>query len=654
MTVVKRITRFSPFLELLLFLIIIFFSIRPVENYDFWFHAKYGEYILNTHSLPFRDVFSHTAYGSSAVPYEWLFQVVIYLVYHYLGAVGVQIIVVALVFAYFFLFRQILLEIFHLGLLPRILFISFLYLLEYDFWVERPQSAAYLLFMAVLYLVLKRIFSQKNLLILTLPLFFLWTNLHASMILGLYLFFGFGAVAILLYFWQKDKLHLALARDLFIFGLVNILVTVLPPLGIKVYQLLYQFFEKREFISVAISEWAPLPKLTALFYLYLVIIVAALVAFLWSLVKDQKERRSWFFLPFIPLGLFVISGIRQAPFTMPVLFLLFIPAIKIVKINFRSQAIFFLNLIIILSATSILYFYYRAGDLDFSPNYPVQAIPFIRENLKGNMFNEYHLGGYLMYHLGPEIKTFIDGRTDMFLPTVLPEYIGFRQLAAADDAKFLSYFNKLTEKYRVSWAILTTNRFSLSSRLARLLGEDPSWHLVFFDDQARIFVRDDGINKRAIADFGLKAVTPLQKKLYKSDSRELAWIEYENMYKRAKSATAANALGFMLLEDGKFEEAKSRFLDALAIDPKAPAPKMNLAELSVKDGDYKEAITFYRQAIKDDPERGLAYLRLGQLIIASGGSEREAREIWQKGLKATPDEEILKQLREALMSHSST
>jgi len=186
------------------------------------------------------------------------------------------------------------------------------------------------------------------------------------------------------------------------------------------------------------------------------------------------------------------------------------------------------------------------------------------------------------------------------------------------------------------------------------LGEDPSWHLVFFDDQARIFVRDDGINKRAIADFGLKAVTPLQKKLYKSDSRELAWIEYENMYKRAKSATAANALGFMLLEDGKFTEAKSHFLEALAIDPKAPAPKMNLAELSVKDGDYKEAITFYRQAIKDDPERGLAYLRLGQLIIASGGSEREAREIWQKGLKATPDEEILKQLREALMSHSST
>src|SRR5947207_1385383 len=100
-----------PFLEILFFVILLGLSIRPVENYDFWFHVKYGEYMVKTHSLPFTDVFSHTAYGQTAIPYEWLFQVFIYSIFHTFGTIGVQIVVVFFTFAYFFLFRQILKEI---------------------------------------------------------------------------------------------------------------------------------------------------------------------------------------------------------------------------------------------------------------------------------------------------------------------------------------------------------------------------------------------------------------------------------------------------------------------------------------------------------------------------------------------------------------
>ena len=71
------------------------------------------------------------------------------------------------------------------------------------------------------------------------------------MILGLYLFFSFAAIT----FIRKD-LHAA--RDLFLFGAINAAITILPPLGSKVYQLLFLFYEKREFISLVIGEWVPM------------------------------------------------------------------------------------------------------------------------------------------------------------------------------------------------------------------------------------------------------------------------------------------------------------------------------------------------------------------------------------------------------------
>ena len=120
------------------------------------------------------------------------------------------------------------------------------------------------------------------------------------------------------------------------------------------------------------------------------------------------------------------------------------------------------------------------------------------------------------------------------------------------------------------------------------------------------------------------------------------------MQNMAPSAVSLNALGFMLLEEKKFKEAEELFIKALEINPFASAPKMNLAELSAKYGDLNQAIKLYKQAVKDDQERGLAYLRLGQLIIQSGGSKDEAKKIWQTGLTATPDKEMITKLQQAL------
>ena len=627
-------------LELILFIIILIFAIRPVENFDFWFHAKYGEYILQTKSLPFTDQFSHTAYGESTIPYEWLFQVILYLAYTAFGNIGVQALVVSLALTYTLLFRQILKEIFQVSLIPRMFLVAFSFVIGYDFWVERPQSVAYVLFMATLYLILRRVFThaRRPLLWLTIPIFFIWTNLHASMILGLYLFFSFAALALI----KKD---FKLAKDLALFGTINTIITLLPPIGIKTYQLLYLFFEKREFITLVISEWVPLYELGIRYHIYLIIMGLAGLSLIWALIRRYNIL---YFLPFIPLGLFVISGVRQTEFSMPVILLSLIPTIQLLsrKLKLNITIIIVITIIIFINFIFFLYLY-RNEATGILRLYPKQAIPFIKSNLSGRMFNEYEMGGYLMYHLGPEIKTFIDGRTDMFLPEVLPEYDELLNQQYSDK-QFKEKFNHLVEKYHISYAIVTVERFTPIRRLARLVREDPSWHLVFFDDTAEIYIKDDGINEKAIQNYTLTSATPFGKTLYKSGQRDEARAEYQRMQSIALSAVSLNALGFMMLEEKKFDEAKNLFLKALEIYPSAAAPKMNLAELSVKYGDPKQAIELYKQAIRDEPERGLAYLRLGQLIIQSGGSKSEARSIWQKGLAATPDEEILQKLKQEL------
>ncbi|MDP3941252.1 MAG: hypothetical protein Q8Q49_02985, partial [bacterium] len=436
--------------ELIFFAIILAFSIKPVFNFDFWFHIKYGEYILATRSLPFTDVFSHTTFGQPAIPYEWLFQVLMYLLYHAFGTVGIQTLVLLLLLSYLLLFRQILKEIFRISLLPRLFLIATVCLLGFDFWVERPQSGAYVLFMAVLYLVLKRVFKKKNVLVFTLPIFIIWTNMHASIVLGLYLFAAFALLSMLRYVKRHERDDLRLAKEFTLYGLINFVITLLPPLSYKVYQLLWLFFEKRTFITSTIDEWVPLTELSTRFYIYLVIIILCLFALFLAWRKKPSAGLIWF-LPFLPLGLFVLSGVRQTAFTMPVILILAIPFLRSSKYSLPQIFRYVVFLLMLIASIYFLHLYQQVLSSIKRP-YPVRAIPFIKENIRGNMFNELFLGGYLLYQLGPEYKTFIDGRTDMFLPIVFPEYTKLDTFP--NDNDFYGYFRKLVKKYHVSWAII--------------------------------------------------------------------------------------------------------------------------------------------------------------------------------------------------------
>jgi hypothetical protein len=106
--------------------------------------------------------------------------------------------------------------------------------------------------------------------------------------------------------------------------------------------------------------------------------------------------------------------------------------------------------------------------------FPTQAVAFIKANrLTGNFFNLYTWGGYLVLFC-PEVKTFIDGRTDIF------EYTGvFRDYLDAEQFKRPL---QVMQKYQVRYALLASD-----SPLAYLLRNNVGWRVVFSDSVSTIF-----------------------------------------------------------------------------------------------------------------------------------------------------------------------
>ncbi len=110
--------------------------------------------------------------------------------------------------------------------------------------------------------------------------------------------------------------------------------------------------------------------------------------------------------------------------------------------------------------------------------FPVAAVRFLQSHadlVRGQMFNEYAWGGYLMLVM-PERKVFIDGRNDFYGEALI------REFNEVDDLK--PGWERVFEKYRVDWTILPPKH-----GLTALLALRADWKRVYADDVAVIYTR---------------------------------------------------------------------------------------------------------------------------------------------------------------------
>ncbi len=644
----QLLKKYSFLLDISFFITIFILSIKPLRDFDIWFHLKSGEIIAKLGIIHF-DVFAYTTKGREWFPYEWLFQVTVYWVQQLFGLEAIRFFVSACILAQLVLIYFILKRYFKVPKIAILTLCFFFFVSNFEFFTARPHMLAYTLLLATLAIIFEYYFYNKwKPLLLIIPIILIWANMHGSIFLAPFFFFGYASVCVLRFFLKDGKSYLTKAKVLMLFGLLSGLLSILPPLWFTQYRLLWMFWLDRKFISMFIDEWTPLYINQFAFYFVSISIFVVGTFFIFALVKSRKYKDALWLLPLLPFFVLTYTASRNV-------YLLYFPLTFMLGISiswiWNKKKKFLLLAALAGSIFVIGHAWLLSQKMQELPlYYPAKATNFLKTyHINGHMFNEYGYGGYLLYQLYPEYKVFFDGRTDLYLTREMPDTLELTIRKYEKDPDYKKFLDSLWNKYDISFVLLRTEKHILTRKIFHILTNDPKWSLVFWDDYTEIFVRKDGKNDAIIKQFGVSAATPFERDPYKTGQEDKAFVEYQRMIDAGSdSSKSRNTLGYILLQKHHYDLAKSEFEKAISIDPNNESPYMNLGELAANDGQFDEAINLYKKAQNLAPDRGFIYIRLGQLFLQGYSDATSAKYIWTQGVKNTVDADAKKQLQKLL------
>lgn len=623
------------FLPVVVFIITLFFSYNLTQNYDTWFHIKSGEVILNQ-GIIHHDVFSYVSANRDWTPYEWLFQVGIFLFTKFFGLEAIKYLIAILTAITITIIYKIVRKLFNASNTQALIAVTIFFTANFRFFTARPQIVAFIFLIINLGLIFLYLLKNRNLLVLTIPVTLIWANLHASIALDVLFFFGYFFICLINYILLKEKEWLKKAKVLFIFSLITSIFTILPPLGLAQYEFLLKIFQNSKLISSFITEWYPLAGFSYAFYTYTLTLLIVFAIFFYSIFTSKQFVRNIIpLLPFIFIPLMGYTSARNIFYGYFAFSILLAFGLSKINFNKTSKALKIITLTLLGILLIIQGYYFYSATIPSPLYFPVNATKFIKDvDIKGNMFNEFRYGGYLLYHLYPQKKIFIDGRTDFYLCCELKQLSNLYKNQTLPDKKYKLLLDNLWNKYQMSFILIQSSKIGFDKKVARILINDPKWILVFWDDNSQIFVKNDGKNIKIINKFGAKFATPLEQIPFRRNSSQKSLPEYQKMIRVSDSARSRNAIGLILGQQKEYGKAQKEFEKAIELDQSFESPYMNLAEIEIiQNKNYDLALRLYKDALSLSPDRPFIYLRLGQIYIQGFNDKENALEIWKKGLE---------------------
>ncbi|MEA3227138.1 MAG: tetratricopeptide repeat protein [Planctomycetota bacterium] len=254
-------------------------------------------------------------------------------------------------------------------------------------------------------------------------------------------------------------------------------------------------------------------------------------------------------------------------------------------------------------------------------NFPHQAADFLVDNkVRGNFFNDFNSGAYLIGRTFPEVKVYIDGRTEVYGADFFKEH---REIWQGDAA----LFDEAADRYRLTGAFLNSVYVPAPEKLIRHLYTSKAWILVYFDYDAAVFLRDlpgnrDMINRYAI---DLSQWQVPEAPLLKIGTHKVIPYRYVNR------AYALYNMGF----PGK---AEGEAVEALRIEPyNAKAHKL-LGKIYNERGAYARAFESLRKAKLLLPRDSKVRYQIA-LALFHMGEIKQAEEQCQRVLSLKPEDE---------------
>jgi tetratricopeptide (TPR) repeat protein len=596
---------------------------------DLGWHLKTGEWILQHLQIPKQDLYSSISPDHPWINLHWGFQIMIYGIAHLGSLWGLLFFkIILLILIYFILFKTI--EYKKAPFISSLIFLLSCLTAQERFQL-RPELFSFLFIVIYLTLLESETSSQKTRWIWIMPLFqIIWTNIEGLFMIGpgLIGIYMIGQILEKRKPWKLVCLFMLTLSACFVnpYGIQGFLFpfTLLKEISFKgenPFQLIGEFYSP---LSELVAQRSAITFFYLLFGLSLICCILN--------IRRIPKAHFILFLVFSALAFLAQRNIALFAFVAPLIILKNLKKPSSPELPPRPSAmktwdlpiklmtyVSIVLVLIFLSVSNRLYtmdLRLERFGLGIAPEFfPQKAIDFLlKQKNEGNMFNSIDFGPAIIYLGWPHLRPFVDTRVEVYGTERLGAYLSF--------LKSSSFRQSLIEKYKIQTIFLEHLKKD-SLHLITALSHDSEWSLIYFDEIAVVFSKNDG-NKIETTDGRNPTQTHspyAHLKQWFPWLPDEAFIPYDSIY-----------LGRFFLALGRENEAKEEYLKVLEKLPQWTEGWINLAYLEEKKKNLSQAVQHLQKALKYHSASYQAHFNLGTLYFKLKRYE-EASQEFQKALK---------------------
>ena len=446
-------------------------------------HLLMGKLVMETGNPPATEVFSYVYENRPYTPQEWLAGVMYYSVYAVLGLNGVVLLAGILIATSFTVLyvdavsnnanRAKTFSLIILGTL-----VSSIH------WVTRPHLFT-MLFLAIWLILSDRLYRNRPVNLWIFPLLMvLWANIHGEFIAGFLVLLAYLAGWMFQYLLARSGTSMEIGKKFGIVTLASLAACFISPAGFRTWDIVFGYVTNRYLLS-RIVETRP-PNFTQPEYWPLLLLLG--ISIYLSITKKDRFLPPHFLL-LAGFGFMSLLAARNAHLVGLVLPFVLSNAGKgitpsgalatleaaMMKMESEVRGTALPIVLTLLVSAVLLMGPWQSFNRFESRVFPVDAVRWLEMHPQtGRMFNAFDWGGYILLHLWPEQKTFIESHTDV-TGEVTQKY---ETIITLQDG-----WQGILEQYDIKWAILPPD-WPLADKL-----KAQGWETVYQDPTAVILVK---------------------------------------------------------------------------------------------------------------------------------------------------------------------
>jgi len=441
-----------------------------------------GKFVSEHGLPPTQEIFAYPYAGRPYVSHEWLAGLIYFLSYRMLGLNGVVLLASLLIAATFALVHTQATVHNGQGFLNFLLALMGAMVTSIH-WITRPHLFT-MLFLAIWLIWMDRLQRGERIRLWWFPaLMLVWTNTHAESIVGFLVVLAYLAGWLWQYLFAGHTPDLAKGKKLIMVAGLSFLASLVNPAGWRSWGTIISYV-KNSYLMSRIAETRP-PDFTQAEYFPLLILLGFSMAVL-ILKRDRFQPAQIFLMAgFGAMTLFsarnahllgivaaytLSSGLREIGLVRPLKNIQ--SAVERMESQVAGKA--WPVMATILCSAVLLAGPYRNFNRFEPAVFPSDAVSWLENNPQsGRMFNAFDWGGYILFHLWPDQKVFIESQTDTD-GTLTREYEAIVTLH--DD------WQKILGQHNITWAIIPPD-WAMTQAL-----KDQRWETVYQDQTTIILV----------------------------------------------------------------------------------------------------------------------------------------------------------------------